>query len=96
MKHERGKQNLLLTNTIKRTKQVHERQTERMRTRSEWFLRNRSGLLELNADNHHLRPPSIGTTSIGSSGNYFIFCKNKAVTNENIKNDYDKENDVHL
>lgn len=52
---------------------VHERQTARMRTRSEWFLGG-CGSLELGGD-MHLRPPSINTVN-GGSGNLITMCGN--------------------
>lgn len=64
---------LLLIKKKLKNKKVHERQTARMRTRSEWFLAGdgaRGGSLELTSADIHLRPPSsIGGGSATAIGN---------------------------
>lgn len=49
--------------------QVHERQTARMRTRSEWFLGDRQdGTLSLVVSSEYLQPPSSSSLGLHSGG----------------------------
>lgn len=66
-----GRSTIILLHQNRKQK-VHERQTARMRTRSEWFLGG-CGSMEL-GDDMHLRPPSIAMVMNGGSGNLINMC----------------------